>query len=222
MAAGDAAAAAGLPTVAGTADLRESYTEHNTTRDLLAGQMSDGTIDAAAIISGIIAPARLPVSPALTAVDIPALPASKITSGVLDSGRIPNFLEADRVGSSAYARNATGTAPWYNAWFNSDRQLMRNTSAKRYKKNIRDWPRGLTAVLGLRPVIFDRRGDKTPDNEVGFIAEEVNEHIPEAVVYFDDEIDGLDERAIIAALVGSVQELAHRITELEQTSKETP
>lgn len=211
MAVGDAAAAEGMPVLAGTEDLRDSYIEHNRTRDLLAAHQTGGTHDAAAINSGVLDAAR-----------IPNLPGTKITGAVASAttagyattaGSVGDAARADGPSSAAYSRSATGSS-WFAVWMNSSLQFMRNTSSRRYKKNIRDWSGD---VLGLRPVIFDRRGDDTPDNEVGFIAEEVLEVIPEAVVYFDDKIDGLNDRPIIAALVSTVQRLAARIDELEKT-----
>jgi hypothetical protein len=61
MTAGDAAAAIGFPVVAGTAAIRNGYAEINTSRDLLAEDITSGTRSAAQITSGIFATARLPV-----------------------------------------------------------------------------------------------------------------------------------------------------------------
>lgn len=117
--------------------------------------------------------------------------------------------------SAAYSRSATGSG-WFAVWMNSSLQFMRNTSSLRYKENIRDWGGGIEAVLGLRPVIFDRKGEDTPDDEVGFIAEEVVEVLPEAVTYYDGEIDGLNDRPIIAALVAAVQSQQSAIEDLRR------
>jgi hypothetical protein len=106
---------------------------------------------------------------------------------------------ADKVSSEGYSRSATGSS-WYAVWMNSARQFMRNTSSIRYKENVRSWDCG-DAVLNLRPVIFDRKGEETPNGEVGFIAEEVFEHIPESIQYFEGEIDGIYERPLITGIV---------------------
>ena len=52
---GDAAADAGMDTVPGTADLRDSYDEHNKTRDYIADHQTSGTHPASAINSGVFA-----------------------------------------------------------------------------------------------------------------------------------------------------------------------
>jgi len=61
MTAGDAAAAIGFPIVPGTAPIRNGYEEINTSRDLLAEDITSGTRSTAQITSGIFASARLPV-----------------------------------------------------------------------------------------------------------------------------------------------------------------
>ena len=218
---GEAAAAAGIAVAVETDSVNDGFTEHNITRDLIAGILTDvgAEVDASTITTGLLPSARLAVP--LPGEHIPELNANRTTAGVFAGARIPNYLVADTVTTNALARNASGSAPWYNVWMNSDRQLMRNTSSRRYKKNIKDWPRALDAIRELRPVIFDRKGTKTPNGEVGFIAEEVLEAIPEAVVYYDDQVDGLDERAIIAALVGAVKELSDRVIDLEATNGAT-
>lgn len=121
---------------------------------------------------------------------------------------------ADGPTSAAYNRGTTGTS-YFAVWMNAQLQFMRNTSSRRFKKNIRDWTGG---VLGLRPVIFDRRGKDGATGEVGFIAEEVLEVLPEAVVYFDGQVDGINDRVIVAALVAEVQRLAARVAALEQNA----
>jgi len=61
MTAGDAAAAIGLPVVPPTADVKLGYSEINTSRDLLAEDITSGTRSTSQITSGVFATARLPV-----------------------------------------------------------------------------------------------------------------------------------------------------------------
>lgn len=203
---GDAAAAVGMDVVAGAADLRLAYDEINKSRDYLAAHRTAGTHPASAINSGTLDAAR-----------IPDLDAAKITTGTISSARLPAVTDAtyaDGPSAAAYARNAVGTG-WYSVWMNSARQFMRNTSSRRYKKNIRPWA---GSVRALRTVIFDRRDTGGQVDEVGFIAEEVNETLPAATVYFDGKIDGIDDRVILAAAVNDIQQLLTRVEQLEQRS----
>jgi hypothetical protein len=105
-------------------------------------------------------------------------------------------------------------------------------SDARSKTSIEDSALGLDAVLRLRPVSFQRiRRDadpRPPKSEIGFVAQEVAEVIPEAVQAIGMELhDGsggqdsaepslaLTTTAIIAALVNAVKELTERVASLE-------
>jgi hypothetical protein len=85
------------------------------------------------------------------------------------------------------------------------------TSDGRYKDVINEFERGLDAILGLRPVRFHWNEKSTLRRDIaytGFIAQEVETVIPEAVHYDQkDDRYSLEERPIIAALVNAVKEL---------------
>jgi hypothetical protein len=55
-----------------------------------------------------------------------------------------------------------------------------STSSKRFKKKIKTFKNGLETISKLRPVVFDWK-TKDLKNDVGLIAEEVNEVIPNLV-----------------------------------------
>jgi hypothetical protein len=118
---------------------------------------------------------------------------------------------ADGPTSAAYNRGPGGSN-YFTVWMNQELQFFRNTSSLRYKQNVRDWD---GSVLGLRPVMFDRRGENAPTDEVGLIAEEVQETLPDAVAYFDGQIDGIHDRVVLVALICEVQRLAARVQDLE-------
>jgi hypothetical protein len=83
------------------------------------------------------------------------------------------------------------------------------------KKDFEDSTIGLNAILGLKPTLYRMKSDDTQGNkELGFIAQEVKEFIPQAFVESEDFI-GLNYNAIVAALVKSVQELKAEINELK-------
>lgn len=100
---------------------------------------------------------------------------------------------------------------------NSDRSL---------KQNIRDSAKGLAEILRLNVVEFERRplrdGDSPTSTELGFVAQDVQEILPEAVHEtiagpIDDlkEVLGISSATITAALVNAVKELEARLSQLE-------
>lgn len=83
-----------------------------------------------------------------------------------------------------------------------------NLSDARSKTSVVDLPTkdALSVILGLRPRHFSYT--TAPDEtHVGFVAQELIDVIPEAVVPFDDDRLGTRDAAIIAYLVAAVQQL---------------
>ena len=77
-------------------------------------------------------------------------------------------------------------------------------------------------IKSLRPVTFDWISDKFGNNQSGFIAQEVEEVLPDAVTGKEyDEADGLtggkaiNSMNILAQSVKTIQELEERIAILE-------
>ena len=99
-----------------------------------------------------------------------------------------------------------------------------NPSDERLKDNITDLQYGLNEILQLRPVSYDWKDDKINQcKQYGFIAQEVQEVMPELVKEFetkDGEEDvirlGLDKEGIYAALVNAIKELKSEIDLLKQ------
>ena len=103
------------------------------------------------------------------------------------------------------------------------------SSSAALKTEVRDFTGGLSNINNLRPVKFKWKQDTGLDyhnDYVGFIAEEVEEELPDAVLCpseccdNDEMVDnhkskGLSDRAMIAALVNAVQELSTRVQQLE-------
>ena len=94
-----------------------------------------------------------------------------------------------------------------------------NPSDSRLKDNITDLQYGLNEILQLRPVSYDWKNDViNQGKQYGFIAQEVQEIMPELVKEFetkDGEEDvvrlGLDKEGIYAALVNAIKELKEEI-----------
>jgi hypothetical protein len=105
-------------------------------------------------------------------------------------------------GSNAGNISNSGTTTSYNG-----------TSDYRLKKNIQSMTGGLAKLMQLRPVTFDWLYDDRADN--GFIAHELQEVLPNAVVGEKDALDkdgnilaqGIDPRNIVATLTSALQEL---------------
>lgn len=130
------------------------------------------------------------------------------------------------VGGTLYVldNSLAGTAPL--CWDGSGGSLHGAcTSSEKYKTDIADYTRGLEDVLKLAPRSFSwkRNADgtlatstwatTTPD--VGFIAEEVAAVNPDFARFREDGAGDVNERSLLAATVNAIQELAARITELE-------
>lgn len=97
------------------------------------------------------------------------------------------------------------------------------TSDIRIKNNIRPFERGLDAILTLEPILHgytvESGLDQTKTDYAGFIAQNIQKAIPEAVSEMNDEDKHLtvSDRPIIAALVNAVKELTARLQKMENS-----
>jgi hypothetical protein len=108
---------------------------------------------------------------------------------------------------AAYS-NTTASAA--NVFVQSDGTLKRSTSSLRYKRDVRDYTRGLADVMKLRPVLY--KGISEGDGETdfaGFIAEDVAEIGLEEFVVRDSQRrpDALAYSNMVALLTKAAQEL---------------
>ncbi|MEX2013996.1 MAG: tail fiber domain-containing protein, partial [Parcubacteria group bacterium] len=92
------------------------------------------------------------------------------------------------------------------------------TSSLRYKQNIESLSYGLNEVLELNPVFFEYKDaasaiDRTK-RRIGFIAEEVNEVIPEVVIWQGGIVESIDYAFLTSLLVKSVQELSQKFDDV--------
>jgi hypothetical protein len=128
----------------------------------------------------------------------------------ITSGTVP---EAD--GSQYGFTNNVSGSQFYALWVGNDGgfHFGRNTSSIQYKENVRAHNTDPANVLALQPVIYDRIDGGS--NEYGLIAEQVAEHFPELVVWFDGKIDGLRYDLLPVALLDVVRDQENRIRALE-------
>jgi hypothetical protein len=106
-------------------------------------------------------------------------------------------------------------------WNTSTYELTYGTDASsiRYKQDIVPLPRKyIDSIYQLNPVEYVFK-ENAEHRKIGFIAEEVNELIPEIVVrnaVDENVIEGLDYEHLTAPIVAILQEYQKRITSLEQ------
>ena len=93
-------------------------------------------------------------------------------------------------------------------------------SDKTKKKDFEESNIGLAEVMQLKPMLFRMKSDDANSNkQLGFLAQDVKNIIPQAYVEQDNFI-GLQDRPIIAALTKAIQELNQKITNLEAQIKQ--
>jgi lipopolysaccharide export system protein LptC len=89
------------------------------------------------------------------------------------------------------------------------------TSALKYKENIFSIEDTLDTVLKLRPVKYNLKGGEKV--EIGLIAEEVHELIPELIKYnSENEIDSISYTRLAAVLIGAIKEQQTQINKLKE------
>ena len=108
-----------------------------------------------------------------------------------------------------------------NSPYLSNAGAWTNASDRAYKENIEDIEYGLSTVEALQPRKFDMIDDGS--HEIGFIAQEVEELIPEVVIG-EEGTKGVGYGQLTAVLTKAIQELKaeldaakERITELENS-----
>lgn len=88
-------------------------------------------------------------------------------------------------------------------------------SDERLKHNISDLDHGLDAVMALRPVEWDWNGSNA--QEMGFIAQEVQQVVPELVVPMDEEGTlGVKYLGLLPVMMKALQEITKRLEALEE------
>jgi hypothetical protein len=111
-----------------------------------------------------------------------------------------------------------------NGWTSSTAFVA--LSDRRYKKDIQRIKGALDKVIKLEGVSY-YWNKQTPPNrklndnkEIGFIAQDVENIIPEAVIKTEDNVYGLNYNAIIPVLAEAIKEFNDKITTLKEQSEE--
>lgn len=140
----------------------------------------------------------------------------KATSGEHYGG----YFKADGTGSGI---GAWGHGDWYDFYAGGPGTNYGASSSIRWKNNITEIDNALDKILNIRGVYFDWDEEHGGQHDMGFIAEEVGEYIPEIVSYEDATdksnwyIDsegnkklytsGIDYGALTPVLVEAIKEL---------------
>jgi hypothetical protein len=113
-----------------------------------------------------------------------------------------------RTGTQASAPYNFTTAGAANCLIDTDGALRRSTSSLKYKTDVRDYDKGLTEVLQMRPVYYKGKNDGETQF-AGLIAEEIHDlELTEFVQYAEDGTpDALHYQNMIALLTKAIQEL---------------
>ena len=162
-------------------------------------------------------------------------PGGDITSAVANASQAAHAADAD--GSSYGFNNTVSGTTFYALWVGNDGgyHIGRNTSALKYKTNVRGALLDPSGIDQLRPVIYDRRDKLAPPptdefgnvidgprellpgakSEFGLIADEVALVYPEVVTYFEDEIDGIRYDLLGVVEIAAIQDLRKRTAAIE-------
>ena len=109
--------------------------------------------------------------------------------------------------STAYAVETNNYVTFYGGYGNSSDRL--------FKKNIEDSSYGLSEVNSLKPRRFYWKDEtKSKVKQIGFIAQELEEILPEAVRGHEGNKSIMDS-SLISVLTKAIQELSQQVTDLK-------
>jgi len=144
----------------------------------------------------------------------------QVNSLIATLGTDAALVYQNRSDSTRYTFYATGGFSYFFnggniAQINMSNGVYTPLSDRNKKKDFEQSNIGLNEVLQLKPTLYRMKiEDGLSAKELGFIAQEVKEFIPQAYVETEGFI-GLSDRPIIAALVKAVQELKIEIDTLK-------
>ena len=135
-------------------------------------------------------------------------PNNSLSLALAYQGTIHGYMGAASSALYAYSNNGgyvylTSSSTWVAA------------SDLNRKRNFETYNLGLKAILGLKPKIYNMDfQDDGDEKQVGLVAQEVKEHIPQAFEK-NEEFIGINYNVIIVTLVNAIQELKAEIDELK-------
>jgi len=113
------------------------------------------------------------------------------------------YISSDRMFAPVMNSNAGTNTVKFDT---TTKEISYDTSSARYKDNIRDSQYGLADVMKLRSAMFEYKNNGRTD--VGLIAEEVDEIIPELVPKdLNGRPDAVSYDRMVSVLIKAIQEL---------------
>ena len=113
-----------------------------------------------------------------------------------------------------------------NVHINSGGSLLRVTSAKKYKEDIKDYKVGLDAVNQMNPVSYKSKKDmhNSADEKIddktyaGLLADDIHDlGLSEFVEYGEDgEVEGLFYERMVSVCINAIKELSAKVEDLEK------
>ena len=158
-------------------------------------------------------------------------PSSHTHAGSQVTSQVSSAAQAD--GSSYGFNNTVAGTTFYALWVGNDGgyHFGRNTSSIRYKTNVREHYTDPANLMSLTPVIYDRLPEEVTLedgttsmtegtlDEYGLIAEQVYQHFPELVTWYEGKIDGIRYDLLSVALLSVIQDQEKRINALERMAE---
>ena len=149
--------------------------------------------------------------------------ANSSTSTPLIKGTFPNTdLEFRAANINLIGKvNATvlGSGSGTNLHITSGNEIVRQTSSRKYKKDIEELSFDISKFMKLRPVSFKWNEKSSSENkeDYGLIAEDVEMIDPSLTIYnHEGEIEGVDYQKVNTMLLKVVKDQHNRIDELEK------
>ncbi len=149
--------------------------------------------------------------------------ANSSTSTPLIKGTFPNTdLEFRATNINLIGKvNATvlGSGSGANLHITSGNEIVKQTSSRKYKKDIEELFFDISKFMKLRPVSFKWNEKSSTENkeDYGLIAEEVEKIDPQLAIYDGEgDIEGVDYQKVNIMLLKVVQDQQNKIDELEK------
>ena len=95
-------------------------------------------------------------------------------------------------------------------------ELYEDTSSLQFKEQVEDLKLDTTKIYDIQPRTYIRKSNKL--EEIGLIAEEVNELIPEVICYKNKTPYAVDYAKLIVPVISEMKNLRDRISVLENSS----